>query len=371
MSFIIVFFTFTFLLASSPVMAEEPAAQAPAAQAKVVSKTIAVVNNEPIFEDELEKEAEPFIERYQKSAPEKERSPEKITELRKEILNRMVEEKLLLQEAKTKKIRVTKVEIERGIDQFKEPFTVDEDGKQRQVNQIEKAFQEQLKKEGMTQEQFNKRVEEQLMKVKLIEQDVKAKVEMPKEEEVKKFFDRIQKKLKGETVEGLSKNEETDLMQITKYMERMTGPQVRIRHILIRTAEKTDAAKAEAKKKLEEIAQKVKNGEDFAFLSKKYSEDPLSKDRGGDLGFVAKGDMGLPQIDEKIFLMKEGELSAPIETELGFHLVKCIEKKSPHPIEYEDISEDLKNYVAQKTFTQKLEKYLKDLREKANIKINI
>lgn len=358
------------ILLLSPVAAEESLVPSPI-QTKVVSKTVAVVNNEPIFEEELQKEADPFIERYAKSTPEKEQSPEKITELKNEILNRMIEEKLLFQEAKSKKVRVTKVEIERGIEQFKEPFMVDEEGKQRQVNQVEKAFQDQLKKEGMTQEQFNKRVEEQIMKVKLIEQDVKSKVEMPKEEEVRKFFDRIQKKMKGQPVENLTKEEENDLAQITKYLERMTGAQVRIRHILIRTMGKSVAEKIELKKKLEEVALRIKNGEDFAFLAKKFSEDPLSKDRGGDLGFVAKGDMGLPQIDEKVFLMKEGELSGIIETDLGYHLVKCIEKKSPHPIEYEDISEDLKNYTAQRYFTQKLEKYIKDLRAKASIKINL
>ena len=80
--------------------------------------------------------------------------------------------------------------------------------------------------------------------------------------------------------------------------------------------------------------------------------------------------MGLPEVDQVVFKMKEGDVSAVIETEIGMHVVKLIEKKAPHPVEYEDIKEDLRNYLAQRNYTQRLEKYLKDLRAKANIKVN-
>ena len=175
----------------------------------------------------------------------------------------------------------------------------------------------------------------------------------------------------GKPVKAASKEEEADLAQISKYLERMTGEQVNIRHILIRSQRTAPAAeRAEAKKKLEGILQKIRGGEDFAFMAKKYTDDPLSKERGGDLGFIAKGDLGLPEMDAAIFKLKEGEVSPVIETEIGYHIVKMVEKKSPHPLEYEDIKEDLSNYLAQRVFTQKLEKYLKDLRVKASIKIN-
>lgn len=346
-------------------------AETPAVLPTVVGRTIAIVNNEPIFATELERESEPFIERYKKTAPEKDQTKEKISELKKEILDRLIEEKLLFQEAKNKKIRVSKAEIERGIEQFKEPFSVDAQGKPRAPIEIDRKFQEQLAQEGMTQDQFNKRVEEQIVKVKLIEQEVKSKVTMPSEEEAKKFFEKIQKKISGKPVETVSVEEETELMQVAKYLERMTGEQMRVRHILLRAPQSSsESARVEAKKKLEAVLQRIKSGEDFAFLAKKFTDDPLSRERGGDLGFVAKGDLGLPEIDAVIFNLKEGELSGLIETEIGFHLVKVIEKKAPHPLEFEDVSEDLKNLIAQRTFSQKLEKYLKDLRAKANIKVN-
>ena len=306
-----------------------------------------------------------------KTAPEKERTPEKLTDLRKEILNRLIEEKLLLQEAKTKKVRVTKVEIERGLDQFKEPFATDAEGKPRPAALVEKAFQEQLVKEGLTNDQFNKRVEEQIMKVKMIEQEVRSKVELPKDDDVKKFFDKIQDKIAGKTVESASKDEEADLDQLSKYFSRMTGEQVRIRHILVRLAKSApQTARDEARKKIETVQQRLGKGEDFAFLAKKFSEDPVSRDRGGDLNFIAKGDLGLPEMDEIIFKLKDGETSGIIETEIGFHLVRMVERKSPHPLELEDVSDDLKNFMAQRNFTQRLEKYLKELRARSSVKVN-
>lgn len=352
------------------VHAENPAPAKDPTSPKVVSRTIAIVNNEPIFEDEFEKESEPIIDRYKKTAPEEERTPEKLATLKKEILNRIIEEKLLLQESKNKKIRASKVEIERELAQFKQPFIMDAEGKERLPNQIEKAFQEQLAKEGLTQEQFNKRIEEQIMKVRLIDMEVKSKVQLPADDEAKKLFEKIQNKIAGKPVESLSQEDSQDLDQIVKFFQRMSGEQVHVRHILVRAGMKDSASvKSEARKKLEGILQRVKKGEDFAFLAKKYSEDPVTRDRGGDLGLVAKGDLGLASLDQVIFKMGEGQVSGIVESEIGYHILKVIEKKAPHAIEYQDVSDDLKNYIARKNFTQKLEKYIKELRSKANITI--
>ncbi len=354
---------FFVLYAAGPIWAEE--------SAEVVGRTIAIVNNEPIFFEELNKEAEPFIERQKKLAPKEENTPDKLLDIKREILDKMVEEKLLLQEAKNKNLRVTKAEIEKGVAQFKEPFSVDEQGKPRTAIDTEKKFQEQLTQEGMTQTQFNERVKEQIMKVKLIEQDVKSKVEMPAESDVKAFYNKIKQTLDGKTVAAKDSNEQAEIEQVAKFLGRLIGEQIRIRHILARATKAEGAAAREtAKTKIKDVQDKLTKGEDFTFLAKKFSEDPISKDRGGDLGFLAKGDLGLPEIDETVFKLNEGQISGIIETDIGFHIVKLIEKRAPHPLDYDEVKEDLKNFIVQKSFTANLEKYLKNLRAKASIKIN-
>jgi parvulin-like peptidyl-prolyl isomerase len=335
------------------------------------TKTVAVVNNDPIFLSELEKELTPFVERYKATVPKEEQSDKKIQDMKKEILDRLIEEKLLMQEATAKKLRVTKAEIDRGIEQFKEPFATDPQGSPRSPIQAEKLFQEQLTKEGMTQEQFSKRVEEQIIKVKVIEQEVRSKVQVPKEEDVKAFFQKIKKKMAGETVETKDPAETAELTQISEYLSRASGQQFRIRHILVRAPKGAKPEeKAAAKKKIEGILASLKKGDDFAFLAKKSSEDPISSARGGDLGFVAEGDIGLPEIDKAVKTLSEGQMSGVIETEIGFHIIKLVEKKAPHTLEFDDVKEDLANYMAQRKFTQDLEKYLKSLKAKSVIKVN-
>ncbi|EEF24668.1 rotamase, putative [Ricinus communis] len=102
----------------------------------------------------------------------------------------------------------------------------------------------------------------------------------------------------------------------------------RASHILVTFNGKKDAAaKAEAKKKIDEILAEVKKSPDkFAELAKKYSQDPGSAANGGDLGFVKRGLMVKP-FEDALFGMSPGSISGPIETEFGYHIIKLNEVK--------------------------------------------
>ncbi len=89
------------------------------------------------------------------------------------------------------------------------------------------------------------------------------------------------------------------------------------RHILIPFGNDKDAARKHA----EEIAAKLKSGADFAALAKSDSGDPGSKEKGGDLGWVKRGQM-VPKFEQALYAMQKGEVSAPVETEFGWHLIK-------------------------------------------------
>ncbi|HZP11591.1 MAG TPA: SurA N-terminal domain-containing protein [Nevskiaceae bacterium] len=94
------------------------------------------------------------------------------------------------------------------------------------------------------------------------------------------------------------------------------------RHILIGVAKDADAAtKAAAQKRAEEIAAKLKAGADFAQLARSESTDPGSKDKGGDLGWVKKGQM-VPKFEQALFALQKGEVSGPVETDFGYHIIK-------------------------------------------------
>ena len=105
-----------------------------------------------------------------------------------------------------------------------------------------------------------------------------------------------------------------------------TPRQVRASHILIRVPE-TGGSEAEdsARAKVADIIRRVKGGEDFAKLARELSEDPGSKASGGELGFVAKGEMVGP-FEQALFTLAKGEVTAePVRTPFGFHAVKALE----------------------------------------------
>jgi len=109
---------------------------------------------------------------------------------------------------------------------------------------------------------------------------------------------------------------------------------VKVRHILIRADAKDAEASAKAKQKAESIQKEAVGGKDFSQLAKQYSEDPGTKDRGGEIGFITKG-MVVPEFEQAAFSMKVGEVSPVIQTPYGFHILKVdeIQEARTEPLE--------------------------------------
>ena len=99
---------------------------------------------------------------------------------------------------------------------------------------------------------------------------------------------------------------------------------LRVRHILIKTDVKDAEATAQARKKAESIREEAQKGKDFAQLAKQYSEDPGTKEKGGDLGFISRGQV-VPEFEEAIFALKAGGISPIIQTPYGLHVAKVEE----------------------------------------------
>jgi peptidyl-prolyl cis-trans isomerase D len=126
--------------------------------------------------------------------------------------------------------------------------------------------------------------------------------------------------------------------------EFQVSSEVHARHILIRIEAGTgDSAEAKesARKKAEEILEKVKAGEDFSELAKKYSQDTGSANRGGDLGYFERGVMVKP-FEEVAFSLTKGEVSALVETTYGFHIIKVEDIKEARTLPIEEVAEKIK-----------------------------
>ena len=81
------------------------------------------------------------------------------------------------------------------------------------------------------------------------------------------------------------------------------------------------------KKLADDLAAKAKAGADFAELAKKHSEDDSNNTKGGDLDYFGRGQM-VADFDKVAFAMKPGEVSDPVKTEFGYHVIKLIEKRA-------------------------------------------
>jgi len=112
----------------------------------------------------------------------------------------------------------------------------------------------------------------------------------------------------------------------------------RARHILVRVAKPQDDAAA--KKKAEEIYEKLKNGADFAALAKQYSDDPGSQSTGGDLGLQEKGGF-VQAFDDAVFSMQLHELHPPLKTEYGYHIIRLDEIEPAKQKSFEEARPEL------------------------------
>jgi peptidyl-prolyl cis-trans isomerase C len=144
---------------------------------------------------------------------------------------------------------------------------------------------------------------------------------------------------------------------------------VRARHIILRASPDDTEADKEAKKQtLRDLARRVKEGEDFAELAKQYSEGP-SAPRGGDLGYFTKRDM-VPAFSDVAFGLEEGEVSGVVETAFGYHLIQVVDKKPGRKLEYDEISQGLKEQLKQHYYAQSVQNHLQKNRSVAIIERN-
>lgn len=141
------------------------------------------------------------------------------------------------------------------------------------------------------------------------------------------------------------------------YDEKIQAGQIRVRHVLLSTRGKDEAAKTEARAKIEELLKQAKAGADFAELAKANSDCP-SKSKGGDLGFFGKGQM-VPEFEQAAFALKEGEMSDVVETKFGYHIIKRAT--------FADVKEEIKVQLDTEKRRKMTVEYLKKLKAEANI----
>ncbi len=254
------------------------------AQERTQDKVVAVVGDEVILESDIRETMEFLKGQYQVGE-------EEAQALRDEILNELIKEKLLLHEAKQDtSIKVTDEEVDQAVEN--------------QIQEIRQSlgkdqFEAELKAEGLTLEEFKekirKQIRDQLYIQKLIEKRIKPKIVVTPAE-VREFYEQNKDSIPSRP------------------------PMAQLAHILIRI-KPSQKQIDEAKERANKIYQRLKNGEDFATLAMQYSDDPNTRDLGGDLGYIRLSEIQDP-IASIIKNLEPGEISEPYYDELGFHIFR-------------------------------------------------
>jgi peptidyl-prolyl cis-trans isomerase C len=193
---------------------------------------------------------------------------------------------------------------------------------------------------GLTESDVQAQIERGMAIQELIDKEVTEKIKVS-DEETKAFYD---------------KNP-----QLFQQPE-----QINASHILIKVQADAPAdQKAEARKKIEDVQQKVKKGEDFATLAKTYSEGP-SGPKGGDLGYFRRGQMVKP-FEEAAFSLKPDETSEIVETQFGYHLIKVNDKKPAKKMTYTEVKDRLSENLKKQKQDSEANAYIETLRKDAKI----
>jgi peptidyl-prolyl cis-trans isomerase C len=293
---------------------------------KPSDEKVAVVNGVAISRIQFDKELKAQLQR--KSQQGGQISDAQMTELKNELLDDLIDREVLSQESQNAGIKITRQNVDDQIAAIKKRFPNEEE------------FKKALDSMGLTEEDVRDQIQRGLAIRELIDQKVASKVVIT-DEETKAYYDG--------NPQFFNQPEE-----------------VRASHILIKVDPAADdATKAAARKKIEDLQQKLKAGGDFAELAKENSEGP-SNVRGGDLGYFKRGQMVKP-FEDAAFSMKTNEVSELVETRFGYHLIKVYDKKPEQTLAYADVKDKIAQRLKQEKVEKDVTRYVEDLKKGAKI----
>jgi peptidyl-prolyl cis-trans isomerase SurA len=300
------------------------------AEARLVDKVAAVVGDNIILASEVEEKAAPLLSDAGKITDPGKRGA-RATQLRREVLDRLIDDELILQQATDLKLSVTNEQVDQSIDEIKKQNNLDDD-----------QLREALRGQGMSMATYRADLKKQLLRYRVLNIAVGSRVSIS-DDEVKAYYDR--------------------------HMKTGGNVQVRASHIFIAIPDGADAAAvAEKQAQAKKLFERARAGEDFAKLAKQYSDDAATRGDGGDLGLFGK-DMLPKAIEEIVFSMQPGELAGPVRADRGFHVIKLLERKEKDAKPLAEVQDDIRIQLRQKEMEKQTKTYLAELRKKTLVDI--
>lgn len=319
------------LLASAAVAGSSGRARA---DGVAIERVVAVVNAEVVLLSELgDKAAQATNQPLGNINVNVEEGSEAKKKLRL-VLDRMVDDLLVLQQASELKLAVEDAEIDRAVEEVKKSNNLDSE-----------QFKAALTEQGYTMAGFRKDMRRQILRLKVINTAVRSRINTT-EEDVKAFYEQNARQAGGHR-------------------------QAHVRHVLVAVPAAATAREVEERRKLAtRVLEEARGGADFAALARKYSDDALTRGDGGDLGWLKEGEGLTENMSEVVFSMDQpDEVRGPVRTDRGFEVLQFIEKKDGDVRPLSEVKDQIRNQLYQQQLEKQTTSWLAELRKKAHIEV--
>jgi len=256
-----------------------------------------------------------------------------LTTVKNQILENLINTELLYQQSQKEGIKVDDQIINEQIEKFKKRFS--------DKTAEETAYKKALKRMHVSEKEFRTEIQRALAINQLLDTNVLQKITVT-DEEGKKYYN--------------------NNLNLYKQPE-----QVKISLIWIKVKpDDKESKKIQARKKIEMVQKKVKQGEDFGKLAKAYSEGPNAQ-RGGAWGYLKRGKTAEP-IRDAAFALNVGEVSGIVETKFGYHLIKVNDKKPAGSTPYKEVQPKIEKHLKKEKEKTEIQGYIENLKKSAKIK---
>lgn len=301
-------------------------------RAQLVDRVMAVVNDEVITQSEFDSIFRPIYEEMVQGGGKGDDFKKEMNQIRLKLLNQMIEDRIVYQEAKKLGIQVNDAEVALEMERLKSQFP------------DAQAFEAQMKGEGIDLADIEKRFRERIAIEKLHEYVIRGRVTVPPAELEQYYKDHPDEFVEKETIElsviSLRKSEEA------------------------RTKGTMDEA---AKKKAERALSELKHGVDFNALAQKYSQDSYAP-QGGLIGPVERGSM-MGTIEETLFNLPADSVSDVMETETAYHVFRVGTKTPRKEMTFEESRDQIYNLLFRGKAHERFVAWMEDLKKKSFITI--
>lgn len=298
--------------------------------AVIVDRIVAIVNDTLITQSDLNSAFEPIRKRIEDQTTDANREAT-VNKAREGMLNRMIDDILIEQEATRLGIKIPDEDVTGTIETILAQKNLKMDD-----------FEKILEKEGMSLEAYKKEVKQQMIRSKVVRRELRTAIAVT-DEEIGEYYIQHRAEYEGQQA-------------------------VRIKQIVLFFPEKVDNdIQQKMKGDMEAILKRLKAGEPFDKLATQFSQGPTAK-QGGDIGFVERGIMP-PEMEQIAFALEPGQVSDVIESPTGFSIITVTDKRGEGTRMIESVRDEIKDKLLDAKMDKKIEEWMSDLRKKAHISI--